>query len=88
MSEFRNDMIVRRVPAAVRERTRENMDVYCMSLGDAFEEAVREYVSTRKTTNWRNSELADAWFYSDFRKFIPSAYVPEALDFERFPLRY
>lgn len=81
MANFRNEMIVRRVPKAVMESTREYMDSYNMSLADAFTEAVRENVH-------KPTELFWAWYYSDFRKFIPSAYVEEYLDFKKFPLRY
>lgn len=81
MVNFNNDMIVRRVPKVVREATRVYMDEYDMSLADAFGEAVRENVH-------KPTELFWAWYYGDFRKFIPSAYVEEYLDFNRFPLRY
>ncbi len=75
-------LIVRHVPRAVAERTEENMTVYNMSLGDAFEEAVRECSVDP------NSELYKAWYYSDFRRFIPSAYLAEYLDFRSYPLKY
>lgn len=78
---YEETMIVGRVPKAVRERTKENMDVHHMGLYDAFDEAVR-YVSPR------NAELRNAWYFSDYRKFIPEAYLPKYLDFKLFPLRY
>lgn len=79
---FKDEMIVKRVPKAVRERTRENMDDFCMGLYDAFNEAVRE------CADGRSVELVKAWFHSDYRAFIPSAYNPKCLDFNAFPLRY
>ena len=79
--KFEKNMIVRRVPKAVREATRVYMDEYNMSLADAFGEAVRENVH-------KPTELFWAWYYSDFRKFIPSAYRKEYLNFKEFPLRY
>lgn len=82
MSYFNDDMIVRRVPKAVRERTRENMDVFNMGLYDAFDEAVRECATSRSV------ELVNAWYVSDYRRFIPSAYHPMYLNFELFPLKY
>ena len=79
---YSDDLIVKRVPKAVRERTKENMDVYSLGLYDAFNEAVRECATSR------SSELVKAWFYSDYRTFIPSAYDPKFLNFRLFPLRY
>lgn len=78
---YSEDMIVKRVPKAVRERTKENMEQYHMSLYDAFDEAVR-HVSPK------GAELRNAWFFSDYRKFIPEAYLPKYLNFKLFPLMY
>ena len=78
---YEENMIVRRVPRAVRERTKENMDVHHMSLYDAFDEAVR-YVSPN------GAEIRKAWYFSDYRRFIPEAYLPKYLNFKLFPLRY
>lgn len=74
-------LIVGRVPKKIKERTKENMEVYNMCLSDSFEEAVK--VLAKKGT-----ELWKAWYYSDFRKFIPSAYNREYLDFSKYPLKY
>lgn len=78
---FTDDMIVEVVPLVVREYTREGMDVYNLNLADAFEDAAREYAKP-------GTELYDAWFYNDFRKYIPSAYEEKYLDFEKYPLKY
>lgn len=71
----------KRVPKNIKERTIENMEVYNMSIGDSFEEAVREF-SVKGTELWK------AWYYSDFRKFIPQIYNEEYLDFKKHPLKY
>lgn len=71
---FDDDLIIGRVPKKVKERTKENMEVYNMTLYDAFQEATREFVKT-------GTELWKAWYYDDFRKFIPSVYNSEYLDF-------
>ena len=65
----------------IKERTRENMEVFNMCLADSFEEAVKEFAK-------EGSELYKAWYYGDFRKFIPSAYNSEYLDFSKYPLKY
>ncbi len=78
---YSDDLFANRVNRKIRERTRENMEEYCMSLSDAFEEAVRTFAK-------RGTELWKAWYYSDFRKFIPSAYRKEYLDFKKYPLKY
>ena len=80
---YSESFIVRRVPKWIRERTRENIEEYGMCLSDAFEEAVKNYPKLKK-----GSELWRAWYYCDFRKYIPSAYIPESLDFSKYPLRY
>lgn len=78
---FDREDIVRKVPKKIINRTKENMEEYGMDLGDAFEEAVKTYAK-------EGSELWKAWYYSDFRKYIPSVYDPKFLDFEKYPLRY
>lgn len=69
----RNDFI-KSVPKNILERTKENMEVYNLSLTDAFQEATR-------TLAKKGTELWKAWYYDDFRKFIPSVYNSEYLDF-------
>ena len=71
---YDDDLIIGRVPKKVKERTKENMEVYNMTLYDAFQEATKEFVKT-------GTELWKAWYYDDFRKFIPSVYNSEYLDF-------
>ena len=69
------DYIVKRVPKWIADRTQGNMDNWGMSLYDAFEESVREYPKLKK-----GSKLWNAWYNSDFREYIPSAYMPEDTD--------
>lgn len=71
----------KRVPKAIKERTKENMEVYFLSLADAFEEAVRELAE-------RNSKLWKAWYYNDFREYIPCVYDSQYLNFKEYPLKY
>ena len=78
---YSDDLIVKRVSRQVRERTRENMEIYNMSLSDAFKEAARNYAK-------QGTDLYLAWYASDLREYIPSAYQKEYLDFEKYPLSY
>lgn len=78
---YNDDLITGRVSKKIKERVKENMEVYHMSLANSFEEAVRELAK-------KGTELWKAWYYSDFRKFIPSAYLPKYMDFEKYPLKY
>ena len=80
---FCEEMIYGNVPKWIIKRTRENYDVYNMCLSDSFAEAVRNYPKLKK-----DSELYKAWYYDDFRRFIPSVYRPETLDFCKYPLNY
>lgn len=78
---FFDDMIAKEVSAAVKNRTKENMEKFHMSLADAFNEAARAFSE-------KGSELYDAWYADDFRAYIPSAYQEKYLDFEKYPLKY
>lgn len=40
---YSDELIVIEVDRKIRKETKENMDVYCMGLGDAFKEACRKY---------------------------------------------
>lgn len=80
---FTETAIVRRVPKWIKDRTQENMEEYNMCLSDSFAEAVRNYPKLKK-----GSELWKAWYFDDFRLYIPSAYRPEVFDFEKYPLKY
>lgn len=77
---YNDDMITGKVPKIVRKRTRENMEWYRLNLYDAFKEAVRVYGKSRN--------LHNAFMTDDYRLYIPSAYRPEYMDFNKYPLRY
>ena len=77
--KFDPSMIVKRVPKAIIMRTQENYDKYRMSLYDSFNEAVCHY---RKPSQ----ELSLAFLAGDYRQYIPSAYLPQYLDFDKYPL--
>ena len=70
-----------RIPKIIKDEAVKYMEEEGVSLYDAFNWACREYAE-------KGSELWKAWYYSDFRKFIPSAYEPEYLDFKKYPLKY
>lgn len=78
---YDDDLIIKRVSKKIRQRTKENMEVFHMGLYDAFDEAARTYAK-------KGAELWKAWYYSDFRKYIPSAYIEEYLDFNKYPIKY
>lgn len=71
----------KRVSKAIKERTEENYYAYNMCLSDAFEEAVKTFAK-------KGTKLWKAWYYNDFREYIPSAYREEYLDFKKYPLAY
>ena len=52
-----------------------------MGLYDSFKEACRELAKI-------GTELYDAFMADDYRKFIPTEYLEEYLDFEKYPIRY
>lgn len=69
------------VPQKIRRLTKKYMEKYNLDLHDGFNLACREHAE-------KGTELYAAWHTSDYRNFIPSAYIPESLDFEKYPLRY
>lgn len=71
----------KRVPKKIQNRTIENIEVYNLGLGDAFEEAVRTFAT-------KDTELWKAWYYGDFRAFLPQIYEEKYLDFKTYPLKY
>ena len=81
MRYYSDDLIVKKVSKKVKERTRENMDIYCMNLSDVFKEAAFTYAKN-------GTKLYKAWYRDDFREFIPSAYDPKYLNFKQYPLNY
>lgn len=69
------------IPKKILKRTQENMEVYHMNLNDSFQKAVKTFAK-------KGTELWKAWYYDDFRKFIPCAYESKYLDFTKYPLKY
>lgn len=59
----------------------ENMEVYNLSLTDAFQEATRSLAK-------KGTELWKAWYYDDFRAYVPCIYDPKYLDLSKYPLKY
>lgn len=78
---FDENDFIKRVPKKILERTRENMEVYHMDLADSFQEATRE-LAKKGTTLWK------AWYYDDFREYVPCIYRPEYLDLSKYPLNW
>ena len=78
---FDENDFVKQVPKKILERTRKNMEVYHMDLADSFQEATRE-LAKKGTTLWK------AWYYDDFREYVPCIYEPKYLDFSKYPLKY
>lgn len=71
------------VPGRIRRRTYYYMKKYYMSLADAFKAAVRGDTELRD-----NADLRNAFFFDDYRAFIPGEYLSKYLDFEKYPLAY
>ena len=78
---FEKTDFVKRVPKIILKRTQENMEVYNMALYDSFQEAVKTYAK-------QGSRLWKAWYYDDFREYVPCIYDPKYLDFSKYPLKY
>lgn len=78
---FDENDFVKRVPKKILQRTKENMEVYNLTLTDAFPEAVRE-LAKKGTTLWK------AWYYDDFREYVPCIYAQKYLDLNKYPLKY
>jgi hypothetical protein len=81
ITHYNEEFIYGNVPQKIRKRTKENMEVYFLTLYDAFQEACREFAK-------EGTELWKAFYYDDFRKFIPSVYEHQYLDFNLYPLKY
>lgn len=78
---FDEKYFAKKIPKKILKRTKENMEIYGLTLDEAFEEAVR-------TLAKRGSKLWKAWYYSDFREYLPCLYEPGYLDFCKYPLKY
>ena len=78
---FEENKIAKRVSKQIKERTKENIEVYGMTFYDSFKESAKELSK-------KGSKLWKAWYYDDFREYIPSEYISEYLDFKKYPLAY
>lgn len=78
---FEETDFIKPVPKTILKRTKENMEKYNMDLADSFQEAVRKFAK-EGTTLWM------AWYYDDFREYVPCIYEPKYLDFSKYPLKY
>lgn len=58
------------IPKTVRNKTYYNMKKYHLDLYDAFSEAIRSTPNSEMP-----KELVEAWYFSDLRNYIPSAYI-------------
>ena len=81
MLMFDENLFYNNVPKTIIKRTKKYMDEYCLCLSDAFEDAVKELAKP-------GTELYNAWYYSDFRRFVPAMYDNKYLDFSNYPLKY
>lgn len=78
---FDEKYFAKKIPKKILKRIKENMEIYSLTLDEAFEEAVRTLAKS-------GSKLWKAWYYSDFREYVPCLYEPEYLDFRKYPLKY
>ena len=68
---YDDSLIVCRGPKWIRQRVQDNMEYYNMDLYDSFDEAVRSYPRLHES-----KKLYNAFYHSDYRQYIPSAYYP------------
>lgn len=78
---FDEKYFAKKIPKKILKRIKENMGIYGLTLDEAFGEAART-LAKRGSTLWK------AWYYSDYREFVPCLYEPEYLDFLKYPLKY
>lgn len=74
------------IPDDLKKRIEENVTIYLLGEGDAVKEAFGHFC--RNGAFDPNSKLYKAWYYSDFREFVPEIYISKYLDFEKYPLAY
>lgn len=81
LTKFEEQDFKKPIPKEILHRVKENMETYNLDLSDALEDAARE-LAVKDSLLWR------AWYYNDYREFIPCAYIEKFLDFEKYPLAY
>ena len=69
------------VPEEIKRRTRENEKKFCMGLADAFNESVCHYLGNHLMEC--GNDLHDAWYFQDFRNYIPQVYNDDVLTSEQ-----
>ena len=72
--------LVQNCPKYIVKRVARNMTTYNLDLYDAFNEAMHAYA------NRLNKNMKLAFLSGDYREYIPSACLPEYLDFDKYPL--
>lgn len=77
-----NSMFAVKLPKYLLNRVQLYVERFNMSLIDSLRSACLD-VCNSKNTLWYK-----AWYYDDYREILPSAYIEEYLDFEKYPLRY
>lgn len=78
---FDENDFIKKLPRSVLKRTKENMEIYNMDLTDSIQEAARTLAKP-------GTELRKAWYYDDYRAFVPCIYESKYLDFSKYPLKY
>lgn len=77
-----NSMFAVKLPKYLLNRVQWYVERFNMSLIDSLRSACCD-VCHSKNTLWYK-----AWYYEDYREILPSAYIEEYLDFEKYPLKY
>ncbi len=80
MINLADGKLVQNCPRYIVNRVVRNIAHYRLGLYDAFNEAIRAFC------NKVNQKMRIAFLSGDYREYIPSAYLPEYLDFEKYPL--
>lgn len=80
MMDLADGKLVQNCPRYFVNRVARNMAHYNLDLNDAFEEAIHAF------SNKVNRKMRIAFNSGDYREYIPSAYLPQYLDFEKYPL--
>ena len=80
-TRYNDELIYGTVPKGFRKLVKEYMEENFVSLADAFHYAAAELAKP-------GTELYEAWWTYDYRKFIPCEYEHYSLDFNAYPLKY
>ena len=80
--ELDTSVFIKPIPKYIMNCIKKYYEVYGVGLSDAIEGGFREKANNKNTIWWK------MWYYNDFREICPSIYLPEYLDFEKYPLKY